>query len=47
MATNKVTCRSCGGIIDKNKDFDWTMPKPRFYYHTDCYKQMQEENDYI
>lgn len=47
MATNKVTCRSCGGIIDKNKDFDWTMPKPRFYYHTDCYKQMQEENDCI
>ena len=47
MATNKVTCRSCGGIIDKNKDFDWIMPKPRFYYHTDCYKQMQEENDYI
>ena len=38
MATNKVTCRSCGGIIDKNKDFDWKMPKTSFYYYIYYYK---------
>lgn len=41
MAKHIVTCRFCKKKFDTNTT-DYIMPKERFYYHTECYKEEQD-----
>ena len=41
-----VHCRECHQEIDKSKTTegtDWVQPKPKFYYHVDCYEMWNKK----